>query len=308
MPGQSCRARWSRTAAVSSGAGRPKRSAARLRKCAKRSGDVAPPLAQGRDAQGDHVQPVVEVLAEAAARGRIAEIDLGRRDHAQVEPPPFVGAERLDLAGLEHAQELDLDRRRAGLDLVEEQRAAVRVLDPADALAVGTGEGSGLVPEELALEHRLGQRAAVERDEVARLPPAPVVQQPRHHLLARAGLAEHQHVDVGVGDLADRLAQPPDARGVADQRQVGRRLGRRRAQPPVLEHQPPLLGGVGDGGGEALAVERLGDEVVGAVLQRRHRQLDVAVPGHEQHRQLAVERLDRAGTAAGRSSAASGCR
>ena len=79
---------------------------------------------------------------------------------------------------------------------------------------------------------------------------------------------------------------------VADQRQVVRRLGRGGAQAAVLQHQPALLGGMRDRGGEALAVEGLGDEVVDAVLDRRHRQVDVGMAGDEQHRQLRVDRLD----------------
>ncbi len=55
---------------------------------------------------------------------------------------------------LQRPQELDLHRQRHALDLVEEQRAAVRVLDLADAPLAGAGEGAGLVAEDLALDQR----------------------------------------------------------------------------------------------------------------------------------------------------------
>ena len=66
-----------------------------------------------------------------------------------------VAAEPLDRALLEHAQQLRLHRQRDALDLVEEERAAVRELDLADALVDRAGEGAALVAEELALEQRL---------------------------------------------------------------------------------------------------------------------------------------------------------
>jgi hypothetical protein len=43
-------------------------------------------------------------------------------------------------------------------DLVEEERAAVGLLEAADAAAVGAGEGALLVAEELGLEERLRDR------------------------------------------------------------------------------------------------------------------------------------------------------
>ena len=75
-------------------------------------------------------------------------------------------ADRAHLALLQHAQQLHLERRRQLADLVEEQRAAVgRPEEAGLALVVGAGEGALLVAEQLALEQRLGQRAAVDGDE-----------------------------------------------------------------------------------------------------------------------------------------------
>ena len=54
-------------------------------------------------------------------------------------------------------KQLDLDRDRHVADLVEEQRAAVGVLEPADAIAVGAGERPLDVAEELALQHVLAR-------------------------------------------------------------------------------------------------------------------------------------------------------
>ena len=77
-------------------------------------------------------------------------------------------------------------------DFVEEQRAFVRLLEPALASADGAGERAAHVAEQLGLEQRLGNRAAVERDEPLRAARAVVMDGARHDFLARAGLAGHE--------------------------------------------------------------------------------------------------------------------
>ena len=97
------------------------------------------------------------------------------------------------LAVLEHAQELRLEVGADLADLVEEERAAVGALEAARARGDGARERAALVAEELALEHALGERLAVDRDERPADAVAPVVQQARDQLLAGAALALDEH-------------------------------------------------------------------------------------------------------------------
>ena len=90
---------------------------------------VVAALAQRRHVQLDDLEPVVEVLAEGAARDAVGEVAVGGRDDAHVDPPVLVLADAPDLPLLQHAQQLDLHARRDLADLVEEQRAAVRRLE-----------------------------------------------------------------------------------------------------------------------------------------------------------------------------------
>ena len=80
---------------------------------------------------------------------------LGRRAH------------RTERALLEDPQERDLGARRQRLGLVEEHRASGCVGDEALPPGVGVGERAPFVAEQLALEQRVDQRAAVHRDERA---------------------------------------------------------------------------------------------------------------------------------------------
>ncbi|MCY1288265.1 hypothetical protein D9M70_372960 [compost metagenome] len=80
-------------------------------------------------------------------------------------------------------------------DLVEEQGAAIGLLDQAaHTLAAGSGEGSGLVTEQLALDQGFRHRRAIDGDEGSLAPVAAVVQRAGKALLAGAGFAIEQHI------------------------------------------------------------------------------------------------------------------
>lgn len=89
--------------------------------------DILAAFAQGWDRERHDVEAVIEILAEIAALGRVAEVDLGSGDDADIDRADNVGAERRDFAGFENAQHLDLRCRWHRLDLVEKQRAAARM-------------------------------------------------------------------------------------------------------------------------------------------------------------------------------------
>ena len=135
-------------------------------------------------------------------------------------------AEALEAALLQHAQQLGLPHRRHVGDFVEEQRAAVGELDAPGLGAGGAGEGALLVAEHLRLEQRVGQRGAVERLHVAPAPRPELVDHARRDFLARAGRAEDEDGDLGLGGGADRLED--DQHLLVAAHQVAEVLRRRR--------------------------------------------------------------------------------
>ena len=64
-------------------------------------------------------------------------------------------ADALDLALLQRAQQLGLQRQRHRRDFVDEERALVRQLEPADARRHGAGERALHVAEQLGFDQRL---------------------------------------------------------------------------------------------------------------------------------------------------------
>src|SRR5258706_5332756 len=111
---------------------------------------------------------------------------MSRGQHAHVDRDGLAAADRLDLLLLDDAQELGLQRERQLADLVEEQRAAVRLAEQPALRLVRAGECAAAVAEQLALDERRLQRRAVDRDQRAAAPGLPV-QLARDALLAAAG-------------------------------------------------------------------------------------------------------------------------
>ena len=100
-----------------------------------------------------------------------------------------IAADASDLAALERAEELRLQRGVEIADLVDEERAAVRVLEDACARRDRAGERAALVTEQLRLDEARRDGRAVEDDErLARARPR-LVERLGEHLFARAGLA-----------------------------------------------------------------------------------------------------------------------
>ena len=74
-----------------------------------------------------------------------------------------------------------------------------------------------LVAEQFALQQRLGECGAVDRDERLMAAAALVVDHLGHDFLAGAVFAEHQNGKVRVGDATDRRAEGFDRRALANQ-------------------------------------------------------------------------------------------
>ena len=185
--------------------------------------DVAAPFAQGRQVNRTDMQAVVEITAKTTQSHLLGQIAVGRDHQAKIG---------LDRGGATHwfvgpllqqAQQLDLHGQRQLADLVEKKRAFLGRGHPAAARSPGASEGAAHVTEQLALDERLGDGAAVDRDEGAVGAGTVRVNQAREDLLARPGLAGEQHGSIAGGDARASRANGGDrgARTV-DEPRVGR--------------------------------------------------------------------------------------
>ncbi len=159
-----------------------------------------------------------------------ARLCVRRGQDAHVHGDRAPAPDALDLALLEDAQELRLDRERRVADLVQEHRPAARELELARP-RVDARRDALLDAEELALEEALGHRGAVQREERPVAPRGARVQEARGELLARAALPRDEDVDARGRGARDELLGPAHRRRVADEELVD---GRRALQRPVL--------------------------------------------------------------------------
>ena len=98
---------------------------------------------------------------------------------------------------------LACNEQRHLADFVQEDGAAVRLFEQADARVDGAREGALGVAEELGFEQMIGQRGAVDGHHAGRRPAARNMQRARGHFLAGAGFAGDENRGTAVGDQID---------------------------------------------------------------------------------------------------------
>ena len=113
-------------------------------------------------------QPVEQIGAEPPLLDQPRQMLVGRGDDADVDLDRPAGADPRHLAIFDRAQQPVLRRAGEGRQLVEEERAAIGLLEPPLPGLGGAGEAACLVAEQFRLDQRLGERGAVHHDQAAR--------------------------------------------------------------------------------------------------------------------------------------------
>jgi hypothetical protein len=227
-----------------------------------------------------------QVLAERAGLDPLLEILVRRGDHAHVAAHRVVAADAIELAVGEDAQQARLQVERHVADLVEEERAAVGLLEAAAPRRLRAGERAALVAEQLGFEQVLRDRRGVDRDERPRGARAVLVQRVGDELLARARLAGDEHGDDALAEAADGAEHVLHGRRLAEDL---RDLRHGRLDLSLVQ---ALLDGAPDQVDRLGHVEGLGQVVEGAALEGADRAVEVRVGGHDDDRQVAMPRLD----------------
>src|SRR5436309_162281 len=134
------------------------------------------------------------------SRSAVSTTDLRVPSPASSPPARLLIAHRADLTLLQHAQQLGLQADRPLADLVQEQRAAARLLEQAGLVAARPGKGAADVTEELGLEEGLGDGRAVDADECLARARAGAMNGARDHFLPGAALTGDEHGGVVLSD------------------------------------------------------------------------------------------------------------
>ena len=156
----------------------------------------------------DHVQPVEQILAKLSLRDQILQDAIGGRDDARVVGDRHaVGADGLNLARFQVAQQQTLHVQGHLADFVEEDRAVARRLEFSGFITVGPRETPLDVTEQFRLEQRFWNAGAVHRYEGRVGAGARRADGAGDDLFAHAALARDQHFAVGAGNVGDFFPQ-----------------------------------------------------------------------------------------------------
>ena len=113
-----------------------------------------------------HLQPVVEIFAQRTARHSLLQIGCTDREDAHV-CRALLPPQRTEPAFGNQPQQLGLGCEWYLLDLIQNERAALRPPDAPGMVADSTGKGALAMPEQLALEKIAGNRGQVGLDQRA---------------------------------------------------------------------------------------------------------------------------------------------
>src|SRR5687767_10511268 len=242
--------------------------------------DILAALAERGQLDRDDVDPVEEVLAEAAAADLVLEIAGGGREHPHVHLPRALIADAPDLALLQHAQELRLETDRQLADLVEQERAAARLLEEPRLVGARAGERAAHVPEQLRLEERFGDRRAVDADERLAGARARAVHGARDDFLPRAALPHDQHRRVVLRDARNQREGGTHRATLGDQAALGG--PRRQLGPQAGDLLPQALAflRLPQRQHDFVGAEGLGQIVVRTFLHRGDRRVLAPVRAH----------------------------
>ena len=190
---------------------------------------------------------------------------------------------RSNVPRLQHAEQLGLQAGEMSPTSSSNRVPPSAMLEPADLPPFRAGEGPFLVAEQLALQQRVVQDGAVERDERARPPRVGGVDRLRDQLLAGPGLALDQHRRTDRPDLLDQVEHLADLRALGNH--VVKMIVAAHLLAKLLElvDQLAALEDPLDQEAEMVGVVGLGDEIVGAGLHRPQRLGRVAEGGQHDH-------------------------
>jgi hypothetical protein len=172
---------------------------------------------------------------------------VGRAQEAEVAAPQVGVPDAAERAGLDEAEQLHLQGQGDVAHLVEEEGAAVARLDEPGLALARPGKGALLEAEQLALEERLRDAAAVQRNEAAGRARAHLVNRLREPLLSRSRLAEEQDGRVGRRHPRRELQHAVEDRGTPHERRLSRPRGRDRDGAKNLDERTDRPGCVRHG-------------------------------------------------------------
>ncbi len=184
-----------------------------------------------------------------------------------------------------------MQQERHVADFVKEQRAAVALLELADAFLVRAGKGSFFMAKEFAFEQRVRNRRAVHRQERAVAALAVLIDRAGDEFLARPAFAADQDGDILRRDAADRFVNGLHGRTAADDSVADFGRASRTGHRDRDVHQAADFERLLDQRHQHAKIQRLHHKIIGTKAHRLDRDIAGIGGGDKNHRHLVVERM-----------------
>src|SRR5579864_9047499 len=167
----------------------------RLEEARSEQWDVLAPFTQRWKMNRKSGKTIVEILPKGTGLDGGLEVPVGRGEHPDIDFARAGVADCGYLSFLEHTEELRLHRGRHVANLVEQDSATRRCPEQSELIVRRAGKSAAAVPEEFALEQRLGHSRAVDREKWAVGAGASAVDGAGDQLLTGAGVTLDQDRD-----------------------------------------------------------------------------------------------------------------
>ena len=128
-------------------------------------GEIFEAIAQRRQGQRENVDAVEEVTAEFVISDAVFEVAVSGHDDADTDLDGLIATDAFDFTFFEDAKKLGLHGDGHIADLVEEESAALGLLEFSDVASGRAGESTFFVAEEFGLDQFGGNGGAIECDE-----------------------------------------------------------------------------------------------------------------------------------------------
>src|SRR5579883_533233 len=168
-------------------------------------------LPQRRNFQADDVDAVVQIIAELVRLHQFVQVLIGGGDEPYIRSYRLGAAQRLVDALLEEPQQPDLQGGRDVADFVQEQGASFGCGNAARFVLFGVGKRAGFVAEQLGVEQRVRNRAAVHGHKGLAAAGTQIVNGAGKQLFAGAGFPLDEHGAGGLGNGRQNFEQLPHA-------------------------------------------------------------------------------------------------
>ena len=237
-------------------------------------GNIVPAVAQWRQLDVKDVQAVEQIRPERAFVDQRFQVFVGGGHAAKVHLDGLIAPDAHDLSLLQHAQQIGLGFEADVADFVEKDSASFGNFEFSFLTILRSGKGPFLVAEEFAFQQCFCQRSAVDYYQRMKPPRTGMMNRARHQFLAGTAFPGDEHGRIGWPDGFYGVKHFLHRATLPDDVLRARHFRDRFLQPDVLLLGTFVSQRLLDQVRNLIGIERLGDIVIGAILEGRDRSLN----------------------------------